>query len=573
MSNGVPARDDPRFGPVPLPEQIQEIRPQQWDIVEQTMEAFESGDDVVFIEAPTGAGKSLIAELTRRLLRARAAYCCSTKVLQDQYVESFPYGRVIKGRANYWTELGKVNEFGQRWDKPWSAITCADCTGAVKVGHQNGVPVVRVDQCRWCSNRNQCPYQSAKVRAIHAELAILNTSYFLTDARYGGQFWGRDLVVLDEVDLVENEILNQLGVEVSPQRLKKLGIGSPDRKTVEASWARWIHNEALPAIERYLRTLPEPGEPGSSPSAIREWNGMQDLLGNLTDIKPEIARGNWIYDGYDNDGRVRFAPIRIDGFGEKVLWPTGKKFILMSATILSADLMAEDLGLYLPYRSISVPSMFPIANRPIYITPIADMSFKAKAESNGQTWADMVEGIRAVLRRHPDERILIHTVSYELATYIKEQLKLDPSPPTEFSRRSVITYTESAGKKDALFRYVKESNSVLLAASMDRGVDLPDDMCRVQVIAKVPFANFKKDKRVNARMRMAGGSNWYQSQAIRTLIQMCGRGVRHEEDKAATYILDKQFTDNLWKAAYLFPEWWKEAVVWTLTPRHLLNTK
>lgn len=548
----VPARDDPRWGPVPLPEHIKEIRPQQWDIIQEGVGAFSEGDDVLFIEAPTGAGKSFIAEGIRRIIKARAVYSCTTKALQDQLVRSFPYGKVIKGRANYDTELGKVDEFGNPWNKSWSAITCAECTAPGKPS-----------TCNWCTGRHACPYIQAKEKAISSDLAILNTSYWLLSA----EFRARDLVVLDEADLLEGEILNHISVEMSPRTMSKLGIDPPRFKTKPESWANWMYATAMPALTDFIQTHPITVGMPDFPEKLREVRHMRNLYERIYAIKPQVAMGNWIYDGYDEKGgedRVRFSPIMIDRAGENLVWPAGKKFILMSATILSADLMAEELGLYLPYKSISVPSTFPKANRPIYVCPIADMSFKAKEQSGGQTWRDMVEAIRAILRRHSDERILVHTVSYEFARYLKGSLGNLP--------RQIITYTTSEGKGDALRQYTNSKNSVMLAASMDRGIDLPDDLCRVQVLAKVPFPNHKKDKRVAARMYKPGGQNWYKSMVIRTIIQACGRGVRHENDHAWTYILDKQFTDNVWQSEFLFPNWFKEAMVWSLTPRALLRS-
>jgi Rad3-related DNA helicase len=108
---------------------------------------------------------------------------------------------------------------------------------------------------------------------------------------------------------------------------------------------------------------------------------------------------------------------------------------------------------------------------------------------------------------------------------------------------------------------------------MDRGIDLPDDLCRVQVVAKIPYPNIK-DRRINARMRSKGGSVWYRMQTIRSLVQMTGRGVRSETDRAVTYILDQQFGINLWRQGrFLFPSWWSEALNFRMTKRHLINTQ
>jgi len=190
------------------------------------------------------------------------------------------------------------------------------------------------------------------------------------------------------------------------------------------------------------------------------------------------------------------------------------------------------------------------------------MSYKNKE----QAWPDMLRGVAAVLDRHPSDRILVHTVSYELARYLKLGLK----EGQWFGRRPIITYDSSKEKDDALRRYSATPNAVLLAASMDRGIDLPDDLCRVQVVAKIPFPNIK-DKRINARMYSKNGRIWYRMQTIRTLIQMTGRGVRSETDHAVTYILDAAFTDNLWKSRHLFPDWWVEALSFRINKRHLIK--
>jgi Rad3-related DNA helicase len=239
----------------------------------------------------------------------------------------------------------------------------------------------------------------------------------------------------------------------------------------------------------------------------------------------------------------------------------GAKFLLMSASLLSDDLMVEELGICYDktrqHTLIDLPSTFPVENRPIHVAPIANMSFKNKAVA----WPQMAEGIRGVMRLHPDERILVHCVSYDLSKYLEAQL--------QDSTRPIITYLSAAHRESALSRYKKHPNSVMLAASMDRGIDLPHDECRVQVIAKVPYPN-TSDKRIAARMHSKGGQAWYKMQTVRTIIQMTGRGVRSKDDHATTYILDGQFASNLYSnGEHLFPKWWKDALNWRFNKRKL----
>lgn len=570
--SSVPDRDDPRFGLVPLPDQVTEIRPAQWDATQEAVESYQAGNDVVFLEGPTGSGKSLVGDLvTRELARVNggltANMVCTTKALQEQYAESFPYAKVIMGKSNYATMLGNVNEMAVPWNKSWSAITCADCTW------DNAT-----EECRWCSDRNFCPYGIAKNRARYAQVAILNTAYYLTDSMFAGAFRGRGLTILDEADLVEREILSRTEIVISPRRMKEMLLLPPKRKTAgpdgkgAVEWASWIRNIAIPSVENHLARIVKPWSPNAGPAEIKEYKGCVELRERLYSIVADVALGGWVYDGIE-DGAVIFRPVRVEKYGSQILWPTAKRFLVMSATILSADLMNDHLGGYLPYTSIVMPSTFPAKNRPIYVCPVADMSNSEKEASNRGNWRKMVGGIRKVLERHPDERVLVHTVSYDLARFVKDELKLSPSAPTEFSRRPIIIYTSSDEKAGALAEYKRTPGAVMIAASMDRGIDLPDEMCRVMVVAKVPFLNLK-DKRTNAMLHSTGGGSWYRMEAIRTLIQMTGRGVRHENDKAETYILDAQFTDNLWKKSdFLFPKYWRDAIDWRKTTRWLMGAR
>src|SRR5690606_41810400 len=57
-----------------------------FEAVREIIEHFRSGADVVFLDAPVGAGKTLIGELVRRELGIdHAVYICSDRQLQDQF--------------------------------------------------------------------------------------------------------------------------------------------------------------------------------------------------------------------------------------------------------------------------------------------------------------------------------------------------------------------------------------------------------------------------------------------------------------------------------------------------------
>jgi Rad3-related DNA helicase len=519
----------------------------QLEKVEEIYEKFQDVN-VIFFQAPTGTGKTLIAELVSRLIGGKTIYACSTKQLQDQFERDFPYAKVIKGRANYLTDSGILDNWGKSKSQLPSEITCADCTWDLSN------PV-----CSWCATHETCPYNIAKIRAQSAQLACLNYSYLLTDSTYVHGFAGRRLIVGDECDLIERELLSQYEVVISGKRQAHMSLNPPRRKTVSTSWEQWVQEEAIPTVTEYLDYLPTP-QTSQRPFDIKQYNSTRTLLDKLFVLRDELKRGLWVYDGYSEEPQptdpIIFRPVRVNTWGKGNFWPYAEKFLLMSATILSADLMADELGLEKEWELIDVGSVFPVENRPIHIVPIADMAFRNREAG----WKDMVKGVEGVLRMHQTERVLVHCVSYELAAFLHSSVTMPG--------RNAVVYHNSSEKTRALEDYSSYPGSVLFAASMDRGVDLPDDLCRVQIVAKVPFPNVK-DKRINARLYGDGGRNWYRMQTIRTLIQMTGRGVRSKDDWCVTYILDSQFMSNLWKSSYLFPKWWREAVDWKVNKARL----
>jgi Rad3-related DNA helicase len=266
------------------------------------------------------------------------------------------------------------------------------------------------------------------------------------------------------------------------------------------------------------------------------------------DEEGELISGRWLRD-YDTK-TLKLKPVVVGPYGGRMLWRHGEKFLLMSGTFISSDQRAADTGLdnAKDYAVVRVEMTFPVENRPIVIAPVADITRRSTPDD----YLDLIYAVEQISQRHAGERVLVHTVSKHLA----ERLAYE----CELPGRVVCSYTSASGKQDALDRYMATNNGIMFAQSMDRGVDLPGDACRVVVIAKCPFP-FLGDRRVKARMSLPGGQAWYTMQAVASVVQMTGRGVRSDTDHATSYILDRQFAVNLWrKSRQLLPAWWQSAV-------------
>jgi Rad3-related DNA helicase len=507
----------------PLPAMFKFIRPHQWDAFTDVLWHLDSGKKVIFLSAPTGSGKTLIGEMVRRIYANRAMYVCTTKTLQNQIARDFPHHSVIKGRSNYRT----LNHPNADW------LACDLCTQKLAD-----------DPCVYCTNTDECPYKLARRDASINPIAVANTAYLLSEGNgYKSRFAGRDLVIVDEADALEDELMRHIEIGFSPRLMKQLAIKPPEKKTVVDSWQTWVEKTALPALRSKLRFLQNATDPKEIRARTR-LTRLHDRMDGLT------FDDEWVYTGYEA-GWVTFKPVKVTDQAPEYLWHLGKQFLLMSATIISAQQMAEDLGLDdEEWAFVDVPSTFPIENRPIYVEPVANVTAKAKETA----WPAALKRIKEIAAHH-DERILVHTVSYAYAAFLHEGLG-----------DRAITYRSAKEREDALTEFLGSPNGILLAPSFERGIDLPYDDCRVIIVAKIPFP-YLGDKQVNKRLYSRGGKGWYAMQTVRSLIQMTGRAMRHEDDRAETYIIDSQFMTNIWKKnKHILPEWWKEALVMSGSP-------
>lgn len=529
------SRENPNLAD--LPEKFADWFDVQRQAIYDVVDAYRDGVGVVVLEGPPGTGKTVIAETIRRLLQVeKSLYLCTTKSLQDQFSADFPYAKVIKGRGNYPTEC-----YPEKFGSDWTSLTCADCTKTKAKPH-----------CKWCISPMSCPYERAKNVAIRSKLAVANTSYFLTEANGVGRFSNWPFVIVDECDQLATELMRHVTLQISEKKMEKYGIKAPGKVTVESSWLDWARATA-PILQEALEKV---SHVQSSVAGVRERKWLESCYGGVCELGKGLAEGieeengaGWIYTGTRE--RIEFKPVVVSGLGKKWVWKHSPRWLLMSGTVISAELRLAELGYEGEWRYVAIPSTFDRDKRKVVIRPVVEMTWKNQQESRGP----LLVAIRRIVRDHPNERILIHSVSYDLTHFIQQGL-------SDLSR-TVISYSRAGERDRALQEYLRTEGSILVAPSVDRGIDLPGEACRVQVIAKVPYPNLG-DKQIAARVYGGGrqGQNWFNMETVSTIVQMTGRAVRSREDWAVCYVLDKQFL-SLWsKARGLFPAYWRDGLVW-----------
>lgn len=528
----------------PWPEWVTAFRPWQVDACRELVDGWARGAKVMVLDAPTGTGKTVIGEMARRAMAwgdptARATYICHSLRLQDQFLEDFAYAAVVKGRSNYPTQ------HGPGW------VTAADCT---------------MPACAFCDSSDDCPYRKAKVSALGSRLAVANTAYWLHEANYVRDgLRGRDGLIIDECDTLESALMGFVEVAVTGQHQARAKVGRLKKGAHRKTVVEWLGEVGLG-----LRAWAVANAKTADVKTRREVKSAMGLSAKVRGLAAELANADdetaarWVRD-YRTGRRERdvvFKPVKVDGVGARAVWGhvgdglDERGWVLaMSATIIAADEWADSTGVDaagVERGRVMVDSPFPVENRLVRYVPCGDMKYA--------TWERdlpaMIDGIAKIIDRHPEDAVLMHTTSYRLNRAIVEGM-------SNMGDRPVITHDDARGRDDALARYVDAAKAgrapIVCSPSLDRGVDLPGDLCRVQVVVKVPFPSLG-DRQVAERIRLPGGQAWYTAQTARTMVQMTGRGVRSVDDWAATYVLDRQF-GRWWKdAKTMVPRWWADSV-------------
>lgn len=524
-----------------LPKRFKSWRPGQGEIIEKIAHAPEK---VFLLDAPMGTGKTVVgiavhqsrtlnkvgreclARLSGKSEREyehRCIYITRTKQLQNQLLEEFPGARTMVGRNNYPCLLHK---------KEFPEYTAEDCTGE-------------------CVHKSECPYYVDKHLALQAPLAVLNTSYFLTEANGPGMFSGANLLIIDEIDVMENELLNHIQLRVTTRQLNGLRLELPADPHSLQGWLVWSDsisfkiNEYLDRFGSQLILIDETNWTDVEITLHKQANRLKNFRNKLATFVSEV-NDTWIFSEERDKEETAwvFKPVTVSTYAAKYLWRHAENFLGMSGTILDPETMASDLGIEdWAYDRTNCP--FPLVNRPIYYIPKVNLTHK----NMNIELPKLAQAVKEIIDRYPNDKILVHTTSFAIQQYLKNNLN---------SRRIISHTTQDRNEMLELFKAYTEP-VVMLSPSFDRGVSLDNDFCRCVIICKCPYLSLA-DPQVKARLRMPGGERWYLLKTAQTIMQMSGRGVRNDIDHCDTVILDKQFGSLFSRMQRYFPQWWKEAI-------------
>jgi Rad3-related DNA helicase len=215
--------------------------------------------------------------------------------------------------------------------------------------------------------------------------------------------------------------------------------------------------------------------------------------------------------------------------------------LLLSATVSTFDV--KNIGAIKPAPIYDAVHPIPQAMRPVYWKPMVPQF----AETYIQELSDVI----LKLYNERKENTVVHC-TYAVQTALYEALY------AKLKSKVIMSASDSADKMQCLKAMSQGTGMIWIASGCSEGLNLINDTCRLQVIPELIFP-YLGDALVQKRMAQKDGQDWYIFQALRHLIQACGRSSRHANDYSRTYILYPKLPIfwTQWVQSDMLPEWFQ----------------
>ena len=531
-------------------------------------------------------------------------YLTTQKILQDQYIKDFgepvaaptqTHGQPteiedLAGSASSYNGMTTVCSASNYPCCFYPKNTCADSQRLLKI--------VDSGSSFYKNCTQQCGYKDRKRHFLQNTDGVTNFAYFLAETTYAKEFKPRQLLVIDEAHNCDG-ILSQF-IDITIRRSfteKHLAMDLPELGDAAKAylWVKTVYEPAIMnrkrEIEQKIKQLlvqDKPKEESSLPSkrggersggaaalttdnwwttkqqkktTSKQSSSLEDYSKENELLDKHACKVRRFLQFYHQDrwvlstvmdqelgmiDSIEFRPATISSYARELIFQYGHKVLLMSATILNKKKFCLLNGLDpKEVAFISIPSPFPAQNKPIIFLPSGGMNRK----QIDYTLPKMARSVIQILRKHPDQKGIIHCHSYKIVNYLEEHL-------IKSSIKSRLL-CHDVNDREAILTQHQESKdpTVLLSPSMTEGVDLKDDISRFQIICKIPYP-YLGDKVVQTKMQMWHW--WYSFETAKKMIQSVGRSVRHMDDFATTYILDSDWSYFYSDNHGLFPKEWHQ---------------
>ena len=514
----------------------------------------------LILSAPTGTGKSIIgavvAETIHRIKQplAEAGACflvTPTILLQNQYFDTFQRGRdkndtrfvLLKGAGNY--ECGALSTP----EEPETAESCS-----VVMFQKQGMDSVISQYC------NDCEFKRLRSLKNKSRHLIVNMSWYFLDRMYSTHpMEKRSVCVFDEAHLINDLFVEHNAIFFSEKRLnsfveeiaEQLKLGNTDvfknlKQLKDHLVAGKITDQNYMTYLQSLHHTYKLISDAAAKEADRNTHNhkkYRDLarlskkyfnLGcKIDDLmifayphvfeykEKDIKKGQ-------NDHEVSVKPIFVGDMFEAL--DNADHNLLMSATI-SDHWAKRTMTLPGETKFIKLPPQFPPENKKVIF--FKTQALNAKTLQDPNVVKKLCAAAYQIVDHHTKkgERGIILAPSFKIIQPVAETLRVMGGNYKVFEQQRGQKLAELLEE----FKAYTGGPAVLLSPSGFEGIDLPGDLSRFQILAKMPFGSLG-DKRVVHILNVY--PDIYALTALQKVIQGAGRSVRSMNDYATTYILD-----------------------------------
>jgi Rad3-related DNA helicase len=509
------------------------------------------------LNLPTGVGKSHLAMMIANeyISKIDASSKCdiitASKILQDQYANSYDSVTDLKGKENY-----KCHQY---------SCSCAQ-----------GMEFNKLNK----TSCDFCPYESAKQSYLGGKVSLTNFYLYLIYAIYNPKMFesrGSKVLIVDECHDFDDVMSDFISIKITEVIIKRLKFTNEYQilkdfnkvKNIDQyiKFLKDLNTEIIETIDSIGNTMSSGGRSVVSDKRDLKINKLtggsnQDikLMQIITDLKQyqlkievflkefEINPENWVLETSVNEKtkskELSLEPIWAYDYLHKYVWSHYDMIVLMSGTILNKQIFSELNGISSDSSVYySMPSPFPLKHRPIYYLPAGKMSYTKKEE----TFKKYVPLISRIVKKYTGKKGIIHTNSFELAEWIKNDVE-EPR----------LVFHGSDDKMEVLqLHFDSEKDTVIVSPSLHTGVSFDNDKARFQVIAKIPYPSLASQKN---KLRQKTKPEWYAWKTCVNLQQSFGRINRNKNDFGDTIVIDESFSDVLKYSSHFIPQWVQESI-------------
>lgn len=525
-----------------------EYRHGQKEVILQILEEFINKEKkTVLLDAPTGAGKSIIsrivAEVINELMETDSLFITKTIALQHQYLRDFKDMKSLMGATNY------------------SCHTDITLPIPPKKKHH--------PTCRYRKTDGCCEYNVARGEWKNSTLKNLNYAFFFTA---GGHYQAEGLLVADEAHTLPGALIDQSIVtinitklvDLSPefdigdyipvaeiQRTKHFKINYIFDLLPYLTNCRSVLTRQIKDLEKAIEKFDAIGNKSQVESLVASKltplearaSLAQETISGINAIISTDPEGWVLYeDTGERDLMFKFKPLEVpDDAVSLLMYPEFR--LLMTATpfnlISELKLKDEETAV------ISTEYTWPLENRPFLVEyGLPSMNYKTKDD----VFPEYVEKLDDFLDGMGDNTVcgLIHSASYDNAEKIKA-----------LSKHGDRMYVPTSKEVREITKLMTPGR-IIVSPSILEGVDLPGDLARFQVFFKISYPSLGDLWVERKKLR---DPEWYAIQPMISIIQGSGRAVRGPDDYAVTYMMDQSFQRLIDNLKGSIPKWFLETIV------------